>query len=118
MRFARFKVISLADSCTTLRVTALLRSMSFGSRGSMHCRKGYSQLLIINYKLSIINYKLSTISIHFCLTASLAGVDEEQAEEEDDGEIAECRMLIDVVEHSIDEHRQAEHIHADESPLR
>jgi len=51
MRFARFKVISLADSCTTLRVTALLRSMTFGSRGSMHCGKGYSQLSIINYKL-------------------------------------------------------------------
>ena len=100
MRFARFKA---ASQRSKIKVQVRLRERVF---------------TIINYQLSIINYKLSTLSFHFCLTTSLAGVDEEQAEEEDDGEIAECRMLIDVVEHGIDEHRQAEHIHADESPLR
>ena len=89
------------------RGSKLLRSVQSSMRFARF--KGFYSLrervfTIINYQLSIINYKLSTLSFHFCLTTSLAGVDEEQAEEEDDGEIAECRMLIDVVEHGIDEH--------------
>ena len=56
--------------------------------------------------------------IQFCLATGFAWIDKEEAEEQNDSEIAEGSMLIDIIEHHIDKQGYAEHVHSDHAPFR